>query len=290
MEILQLRYFITAAHMQNLSHAAEYHRIPQSAMSKTVSRLEKELGVALFDRAHNRLQLNESGRLFLEQAERAIGLLDDAITAVQDQQKIRGEIRLLVLENRRTTTACIAEFKRRYPDVTFRISHTRTEQPFEFDLCIAAYPPQKEGLCAAPLLREELQLAVSAKEPLALCKSVEFSQLRNERFVLLPEPNSLIRLVSIFSAQCGFEPQIAILCDDPLYVRNYVAMRLGVTIAPMVSWKGLFGTDTVQLPLFHDGKPLYRTTNLFWHENRYMPLRVQLLRDLLHEQFSAESV
>ena len=41
MELLQLRYFLTVAELLNISHAAKYHRIPQPAMSKTISRLER---------------------------------------------------------------------------------------------------------------------------------------------------------------------------------------------------------------------------------------------------------
>ena len=45
MELLQLRYFITVAETLNISRAAQYHMIPQPAMSQTISRLEKELGI-----------------------------------------------------------------------------------------------------------------------------------------------------------------------------------------------------------------------------------------------------
>ena len=40
MELLQLRYFMTVARTLNISKAAQYHMIPQPAMSQTISRLE----------------------------------------------------------------------------------------------------------------------------------------------------------------------------------------------------------------------------------------------------------
>lgn len=64
MELLQLRYFLTVAEMLNISHAAKHHRIPQPAMSKTISRLEKELGTPLFDRYKNKLTLTPEGEGF----------------------------------------------------------------------------------------------------------------------------------------------------------------------------------------------------------------------------------
>ena len=50
MTITQLRYFMIAAQMENLSGAASALYISQSALSKNIASLEKELGMQLFDR------------------------------------------------------------------------------------------------------------------------------------------------------------------------------------------------------------------------------------------------
>ena len=57
MELMRLRYFYTVGKMLNISQAAKIHGIPQPAMSKTISSLESELGVKLFDRSKNHLSL-----------------------------------------------------------------------------------------------------------------------------------------------------------------------------------------------------------------------------------------
>ena len=53
MELLQLKYLCTAARLENFSRAARHHNIPQSAISKTILQLERELGVQLFIRTGN---------------------------------------------------------------------------------------------------------------------------------------------------------------------------------------------------------------------------------------------
>ena len=53
MDILQLEYFCSAAEMENFTLAAKRHFIPQSAMSITIKRLEKELETQLFNRIGN---------------------------------------------------------------------------------------------------------------------------------------------------------------------------------------------------------------------------------------------
>ena len=62
MELQQLKYFKTIAEMQKISEAAAALFISAPALSMSISRLEKELGVKLFDRMHNRVTLNEQER------------------------------------------------------------------------------------------------------------------------------------------------------------------------------------------------------------------------------------
>ena len=77
MELLQLRYFCTVAQYESITRAAEYYHIPQPAMSQTIARLEKELGIRLFDRKNGRLFLNDKGRIFLASVEKALDELDN---------------------------------------------------------------------------------------------------------------------------------------------------------------------------------------------------------------------
>ena len=66
MELSQIRYFIVAAQFQNLSKAAKILNITQPALSKSISKLEDEIGVHLFDRSSKKITLNESGKKFLD--------------------------------------------------------------------------------------------------------------------------------------------------------------------------------------------------------------------------------
>lgn len=64
MELLQLQYFRTVARMEHMTKAAKELRIAQPALSKTIARLEEDLGVPLFDRQNRQIKLNEFGRAF----------------------------------------------------------------------------------------------------------------------------------------------------------------------------------------------------------------------------------
>ena len=65
MELRQLQYFKTVAEMGKISDAAQALFISAPALSTSISRLEKELGMPLFDRTGNKITLNQQGQIFL---------------------------------------------------------------------------------------------------------------------------------------------------------------------------------------------------------------------------------
>src|SRR5215813_15375912 len=84
MDLLQLHYFQTVARLEHVTRAAEELRVAQPALSKTIARLETELGVPLFDRRGRRVALNTCGRAFLRHVERLFMALEDGRQELAD--------------------------------------------------------------------------------------------------------------------------------------------------------------------------------------------------------------
>jgi DNA-binding transcriptional LysR family regulator len=68
MELRHLRYFVTTAEAGTVSGAAERLHLTQPGLSRQLRQLERDLGVALFDRSGGRLALSTTGRGLLPQA------------------------------------------------------------------------------------------------------------------------------------------------------------------------------------------------------------------------------
>lgn len=267
MELLQLRYFLTVAKMLNISHAARYHMIPQPAMSKTISRLENELGTPLFHRYKNKLSLTREGQALYRSVSQSLSQIDNTVRELnREDAPLSGELKILVSQHRGTVLDSIIAFKKLHPLVSFRFVYEQdTVQTDDFDLCISTEPPSGAFDSNVCLITEQLKLVVSAEHPLAQAEDVEFCQLRREEFALISRDSSLWQQAALLCRQAGFEPQICITCGDLHCLLRYVASGMAVTLGPEISWRNLPLENVVFVPT---QPPVYRPTYLFWNNLR----------------------
>jgi DNA-binding transcriptional LysR family regulator len=129
METFELRYFFAVAKHESVNHAARELAISPGALSKTVARLEDELGVTLFERAGRNIRLTDYGRLLQRRAAELLRL--EEATRVE----IRGHsaefhVRLggpeVVLAE--VAPRLLADIRARYPHARFEITvHSEAE-------------------------------------------------------------------------------------------------------------------------------------------------------------------
>ena len=82
-ELYQLEQLLAVSECGTLSQAAEQMHLSQSALSRSMQRLEAELQVTLFTRQKNRIELNECGRMAVEHARRIVEQARDMAFRVQ---------------------------------------------------------------------------------------------------------------------------------------------------------------------------------------------------------------
>lgn len=82
-EINQLEQLVCIAKNKTISKAAEELHISQPALSRSMQRLEEDLGVWLFDHYSNRVFLNENGQMMVEEAKKILNMLQTSIQQVQ---------------------------------------------------------------------------------------------------------------------------------------------------------------------------------------------------------------
>ena len=124
MELKQIEYFLQLAKMQHMSRTAEFLNISQPTLSKSLNALERDLGVSLFDRVGNRLQLNDSGKQFYSKAQQAMHTLGNAvISAKQASFEVSGEVSIVCIAFAPILVPCICAYMELNPKVNVRLLH-----------------------------------------------------------------------------------------------------------------------------------------------------------------------
>ncbi|MFD0372256.1 LysR family transcriptional regulator [Streptomyces sp. NPDC127114] len=274
MDLHALRQFVVVARLEHLSRAAEELRVAQPSLSRTIARLESELGAPLFDRA-GRLRLNEAGKAFLRHAERSLGELDAgrrAVAAITGGES--GTVRL-ASETFLTLTGPLGAFKRARPGVEVELHQMAADEmerrlrAQEVDLCVASQPVPSEGLEAVRLLDEQVWVVTPLGHPLAGRASVTVAELADEPFVTTRAGHWQRRLLDRLFAGNGLAPA-KIVCegDEPSATAILVAAGLGIGLLPdmarrsatraPVAWLAVDSPDcrrTLTLLRYADGRP-----------------------------------
>ena len=241
MELLQLKYFCDAAETEKFSRTAEKFLVPVSNISQSVKRLEKELGIELFNHIGNKITLNSNGKKFYDYASKALELIENGKACVTDSNdSFKGDIRLLCATNYKTVSAAIEDFLKKHPDVNF-IIHQTAEAGMEFDIIISDIFPHEHNKKAL-LIDEEMFIAMKKSHPLSEKKEISISDLRNERFIALSTSNSIKNITISACTEAGFYPNITIQTYSTAFLRRYIQMGLGISFVP-ASWEEKYSED-----------------------------------------------
>ena len=125
MELRHLRYFVAIADAGHVTRAAAALGIGQPPLSQQIQALERELGLALFERLPRGVRLTEAGRAFAEDARRILREVEQA--GERARRVARGEvgrIRVGMINSapfHPLIPRLIREFRRRYPNVALTL-------------------------------------------------------------------------------------------------------------------------------------------------------------------------
>jgi len=291
MELLQLHYFQTVARMEHMTNAAKKLHIAQPALSKTIARLEEELGVPLFDRQNRQIRLNPFGKAFLNSVETALSVLEEGRREVTDLAGIeRGTIRIATTTLNRLSKA-LGVFREQYPEVNFRIVQVapgsmaemvRMLENGEVDLCFGAASLDHPRIKEADVLHAEVRLAVPHGHRLEERERIHLREARGEAFIEYKEGHPFRCMNDAFCESAGIQREVVCEVEEPSALSGLVAAGLGVAFMP--TCKG--DEETQAYTLIPIASPdCHRAFSLAWLESRYLPQAASRFREFLAEYF-----
>ncbi len=239
MEIEQLRHFMKVAEFGNFTKAAVAIPLSQPALSRSIARLEDELGQPLFERQTRNVALTDAGNLLLGRARQILSLIDDAKAEINDDGQT-GQVRVAAIPTIAPyfLPSKLREFHRRFPNAKVIVQEDTTDNLLKklydgvVDVAIAALPVDAKYLKAEILFEEELLLVTANESPLAKKTAIRASDIESLPFVLLGEAHCLTNSVVSYCQQKSFHPVSVERTSQLAMVQELVSLNHGVSLVP----------------------------------------------------------
>ena len=193
MTLDQLRIFIAVAEREHLTRAAEALNLTPSAVSASIHALETRYGVHLFDRVGRRIELSQTGRLFLIEAEatqRSARLAELALTELGGLQ--RGMLKIQASQTIASywLPPFLVGFKAAHPAIGVVLREGNSADVATAvldgtaDLGFAEGAIDDPALTLTPVARDRLVVVGSPEHPLAKRRKVSSKELVEATWVL----------------------------------------------------------------------------------------------------------
>lgn len=283
----RLRQFAVVAREEHLTRAAEILGVPQPTLSRSIARLESELGVPLFTRPGRSIQLTRHGRVLYDASERIVASLAASLTRlVEETDPERGRVALGFLHTLggEAVPRLLRDFREGRPHVRFALVQGSSEallgrlREGEIDLCLTApLPGAADGVTARELDEQRIDLFVPAGHRLARRGlGVRLAEAAGEDFIGL-EPGYGLRAISDeLCRAAGFEPNIAFEGEEADTARGLVGAGLGVSLLPATASSLL---DPAVRALRITAPKAARTVGIVWMTDRPLTAPAAAFRD-----------
>lgn len=188
-ELNQLEQLICIAKNQTISKAAQELLISQPALSRSMQRLESDLGVELFDHYKNKIVLNKNGELAVKHAQKIIKNIQ---TMVDEIQEFDQSFHTISIASCSPAPMWDLEplIKELYPQISVQTAVVNQKEILnklkekEYHIVITPYPVDDTSCLSIPYIEEDLLLSLPLNHPLTHKKEIKFHDLDGQTMLL----------------------------------------------------------------------------------------------------------
>ncbi|WP_368490251.1 LysR family transcriptional regulator [Clostridium sp. BJN0013] len=241
MNLNQLYYFREIAHLQHFRQAAVKLNISQPSLSKSMSNLEEEFELCLFEKSGRNVALTKYGLIFLNYVEK---ILHDLDTAKKDMKQLassdRGHVDIAYIFplSQYYIPKTVRSFLnlKENKNVTFTFKQGITDELIEglkndkYDLIFASYVEDEPDITFIPIFDQKLFVIVPLDHPLAKLNSVDLKDIEPYPLVGYDKASGLGKLTSKLLKSKNLHPKIICEASDEYALSALVAANFGVSI------------------------------------------------------------
>ena len=188
----QLRAFVAVAEAQSLTRATEVLHLSLPAVSRRLSALEEELGIALLARSTRRVALTQTGREFLPRARWLLDELEESLLGIRETAaRRRGLVTIACIPTAAFyfLPSVIRQYNEQYPKIRIRLLDLSANDGLEAvlrgeaDFGINMLSGQHPDIEFVPLVQEQFVLACRRDHELAGRPSISWAELVEHRLI-----------------------------------------------------------------------------------------------------------
>ena len=230
MNLASLRLIRDVAHLRSISKAAQAGEISQSAASQSLTDLERELGVLLFDRSTRPLTITPAGKLYVEFCRDVIRKeeeVDAQLDAFRQRQNGLARLAAIYSVGLSEMSQIEARFRSAFPHAELEISYLRPERVWakvergEADAGLISYAESSREV-----------LAVAPEHPLANYQSSKAPELEGEAFIGFDDDLPIQSQIERYLRDYKVTVVTALHFDNLQMIKEAVAHGAGVSILP----------------------------------------------------------
>lgn len=242
MNLDHLRYFIALAKLEHYGKAAEKLKITQPGLSHAMASLEDELGVLLFEKEGRNIVLNKYGKMFFDDVNKVITMLDTSVHSFRIISDGGGYISLASIK-----PLAIQEI----PRLTHEFLDTKKDKKIDFKFYTGVTNDIIEGLrnkiydigfCSkmenetdiefVPIQKQEMCAIVPYGHPLTDHKELDLKETIPYRHIVFSKSSGLRSVIDGLFDKIGQYPNIAYEVEDDNFIAGLVAQNFGIAILP----------------------------------------------------------
>jgi DNA-binding transcriptional LysR family regulator len=254
MQLESLKVFCDLSETKSFTKAAQINKVTQSAVSQTVSALERQFKSLLIERSKKNFRLTPEGEVLYDYSKKILQSYGGLQSKLQEIQGVlSGNIHVATVYSigLYDLPPCIKKFLQDCPTVNVHVEYRRANEVYDdvlsniVDLGLVAYPAPDTKLEIVPLRKDALFLAVHPQHPLAKLKSIKLKALNGQKFINFEKDIPTRKALDKMFKDHGVSVNNVMEFDNVETVKRAVEIDSGVAILPEETIRGELANKTI---------------------------------------------
>jgi len=294
MQIESLKVFCDLAETESFTKAAQINSVTQSAVSQTISALERQFKSLLIERSKKNFRLTPEGGVLYEHCKKILQTYDSLRSRLQEiEDVVSGSIRVATIYSigLHVLPPYVKKFLKTYPAVNVQVEYRHANQVIEdvatnvVDLGLVAYPSRDSRLEIVPLRKDRMVLIAAPDHPLAKEQSLKIKDLSGVKFISFERDIPTRKALDKIFKDHDVTVEHVMELDNVETLKRAVEIGSGVAIVPQETVKQEIANQTLAAVTLQNGD-ISRPVAALYKKNKVLSPAMKKFIALLKEPSS----